>query len=169
MPDATQAVERPVSDYAHEHRPLGGYTALSAAFAAAVAGSIIALRRSGRELPERPAAGDLVLIGVATHKISRLITKDKATSFIRAPFTSFQEASGQGEVEEKPRGRGLQLAVGELLVCPYCIGQWVATAFGGGLVAAPRFTRLVAGIYTAETIADFLQLAYAAAEDRAQS
>ena len=51
------------------------------------------------------------------------------TSFLRAPFTRFQESSGQGEVvEEEPCGHGLRLAVGELLVCPYCLAQWVATA-----------------------------------------
>ena len=64
--------------------------------------------------------GDLLLVGIATHKLSRLLAKDKVTSFIRAPFTRYQEPSGQGEVEEEPYGHGLHLAVGELLVCPYC-------------------------------------------------
>jgi hypothetical protein len=33
-------------------------------------------------------------------------------------------------------------------------------------LAAPRATRIVAGIYVAETISDVLQLAYRAAEDQ---
>lgn len=65
-----------------------------------------------------------------------------------------------------PRGSGLRLATGELLVCPYCIGQWVASGFGVGLVAAPRLTRLIALIYSAEAVSDFLQLGYLAAEER---
>ena len=52
-----------------------------------------------------------------------------------------------------------------MLVCPYCLGQWVAAGFGLGLVGAPELTRLLAFIYTAETVADFLQLAYKSAED----
>jgi hypothetical protein len=43
----------------------------------------------------------------------------------------------------------------------------VAAAFSVGLVAAPRPTRLVAAMYAAETVSDFLQLAYRAAEERA--
>jgi hypothetical protein len=152
--------------YSQEYRPLVAYSLLSSTFGAGLVTSLGALHRSGR-LPERFGAGDLVLMGVATHKVSRLIAKDKVTSFLRAPFTRYQEASGQGEVEEEARGRGLQLALGELLSCPYCLAQWVAAAFACGLVASPRVTRFVAAIYAAETISDFLQAAYLAAEKRA--
>jgi Protein of unknown function (DUF1360) len=156
-------------DYAHadEHRPLGGYAALTGAFAAALGAAAAELRRSGRELPERLAAQDLLLAGVATHKISRLVAKDKVTSFLRAPFTEFQEKSGHGELEERARGRGLRHATGELLVCPYCLAQWVSAGFALGYVRAPRTTRLVAGMFTIYAISDALQLAYAAAEEAA--
>ena len=71
-----------------------------------------------------------------------------------------------GEREE-PRGQGLRRSLGELLVCPYCLAQWIVGAYAVGLVAAPRLTRLVAAMYTAQSISDFLQLAYLAAEKRA--
>jgi hypothetical protein len=148
-----------------EERPLGAYMALTTLYAAASAGSLLGLRATGRSFPERPRAGDILLVGIASHKISRLIAKDKVTSFVRAPFTRFQESSGQGEVEEEPCGHGLRLAVGELLVCPYCLSQWIATGLTLGLVAAPRFTRMMSTIYVAHTISDFLQVAYRAAED----
>jgi hypothetical protein len=157
-----------VADYArHEHRPLAAYTGPTAAFGALFPGSLAALRASGRDLPQRPSAADIALAGIATHKMTRLLAKDRVTSFIRAPFTRYQEPAGHGELEEAPRGDGARLAIGELLVCPYCLGQWVAAGFAVGLVAAPRTTRLVAGMYGAETLSDFLQLAYKAAEDRA--
>jgi hypothetical protein len=140
---------------------------LTAAFGATLGGALVALRAAGRELPESLSPGDLALAGIATHKVSRLLAKDKVTSFIRAPFTRYQESAGHGELEEAPRGSGAQHAIGELLVCPYCLAQWVAAGFAVGLVAAPRTTRLVAGIYAAETLSDFLQLAYKAAEERA--
>jgi hypothetical protein len=157
----------PVAGYAHEHRPLAGYSALTATFVAAVTASLIAAHRSGRELPESYGPWELAMAGVATHKVSRLITKDKVTSFLRAPFVRYEEPDGHGEVSEQPRGTGLRMATGELLVCPYCVGQWVATSFGVGLVAAPRLTRFAAFVFSAEAVADFLQLAYRAAEDRA--
>jgi Protein of unknown function (DUF1360) len=149
-----------------QERPLGSYAILTGTYGTALAGSLIALRARRRELPERLTTRDVLIIGVATHKLSRLIAKDKVASFIRAPFTRFQESSGHGEVEEEPCGHGLGLAVGELLVCPYCLAQWVATALTIGLVGAPRVTRLVGALFVAHTVSDFLQIAYRAAEDR---
>lgn len=161
-----EAAEQAYAGYAPgSKRPLGAHAALAGIYATATAGSVLALRRAKRRLPERPSVGDLLLIGVASHKLSRLIAKDKVTSFVRAPFTRYQEGSGQGEVEEEPRGEGLRLAVGELLVCPYCLAQWVATALTLGFVAQPRFTRTLSGVFVAHTISDFLQIAYHAAED----
>jgi hypothetical protein len=159
-PSAATAGYAPAGD-----RPLGGYAALMGAFGVLFGGSLAAAA-TRRELPDRIDAHDVVLVGLATHKLTRLIAKDKVTSPFRAPFTEFQEESGHGEVAEKARGRGLRRAVGELVVCPYCLGQWVAGAFAVGLVAAPRPTRLLAGMWTAQAIADAAQLAYVAAEGR---
>jgi Protein of unknown function (DUF1360) len=152
----------------HEHRPLRAYAGLTAAFATALGGAIAALRANGRDLPDRPPLGDIALAGVATHKVSRLLAKDTVTSFIRASFTRYEQPGSQaGEVEEQPRGGGARLAIGELLICPYCLAQGVAAGFVLGLVAAPRTTRLVASIYAAETLSDFLQARYRAAEQTA--
>jgi len=160
-------LDEPAAGYSAEHRPLAGYALLSAAFGAGLAGATALTKSLGREPPERIGVGDVAMLGLATHKLSRLIAKDRVTSFIRAPFTRYQEASGQGEVEEAPRGQGIRLAIGELLVCPFCLAQWVSAGLAASYVLAPRATRLVGLAYTAETIADFLQLAYLASEKRA--
>lgn len=154
----------PTAGYAPgEQRPLKGYAVLSGAFFAALGGALAAAHRAGRTL-DRPSATDVVLTGLATQKVSRLIAKDKVTSFVRAPFTTFQDTPGHGEVEEAPRGEGLRYATGELLVCPYCMAQWVAGGFAVGWVVAPRTTRLLAGMWAAQAIADGVQLAYSNAE-----
>ncbi|MEA2156469.1 MAG: hypothetical protein QOE11_2609 [Solirubrobacteraceae bacterium] len=164
-----RAARSPLDGYApdHEHRPLGGYTALAGVFTAALAGGLVAAQRGGGTLPEELSVKDVVLAGVATHKLSRLIAKDKATSFLRAPFTRYQESTGHGELAEAARGEGLRLAIGELLICPYCLAQWIAGAFAVGHVASPRLTRLLTAMWTAHAIADAAQLAYSAAEKRA--
>ena len=149
-----------------DERPLRAYAVIAGAYAIACGGALLALRARGREAPSRPAVGDLVLIGVASHKLSRLIAKDKVTSFLRAPFTQYQEPGGPGEVEERPYGHGLRLATGELLVCPYCLAQWAATGLTIGMVGAPRLTRWVSSVLVAHTISDFLQLAYRGAEQQ---
>jgi Protein of unknown function (DUF1360) len=148
-----------------QERPLGGYAVLTAAFAGAAGGFAAWLRSSGRELPERVAAGDLALMTVATHKASRLIAKDRVTSAVRAPFTRFEDDAGPSEVSEAARGRGLRRAIGELIVCPYCLGMWVSAAFAAGFIVAPRPTRWVAATFTALFGADVLQIAYAKAEE----
>src|SRR5687768_10371850 len=86
--------------------------------------------------------------------------------FLRAPFTRYQAPAGHGELEEAPRGRGMQYAIGELLVCPYCLAQWVAGGFAVGHVFAPRTTRLLSAMWAAQAIADGVQLAYSAGEQQ---
>jgi Protein of unknown function (DUF1360) len=165
MAQALQDVE-PFSGHSpQQERPLGGYAALMGTFTALVGAFGAWLRLSGRELPERIAPGDLALITVATHKASRLIAKDRVTSGVRAPFTRFEGDAGPGEVSEEARGSGLRRAVGELLICPYCIGLWIAGAFAAGLAVAPRPTRWIAGVLSAVFGSDLLQIAYKKAED----
>jgi hypothetical protein len=146
--------------------PLGAYAALSALFNGAIAGGVLAARRSGRELPERIEARDVVLNGVATHKLSRLLAKEKITAFVRAPFTELEGRGGPAELEERARGEGWRRTVGELLICPYCLGMWISGGFNLGLVVAPRGTRFVASVLTGLTISDFLQIAYKVADKR---
>jgi hypothetical protein len=135
-------------------------------FNAAMAAGVAGARRRGHELPERIEGRDLVLAGVATHKLSRLIAKDKITAFARAPFTEYEQPGGPAEVEERPRGEGLRRTIGELLVCPYCLGMWISGGLHFGLMTAPRTTRFTASVLSGLTISDFLQIAYKAAEQR---
>ena len=114
----------PLSDYAppEERPPLAAYATFAAVFHGAMAGAVTAAKRSGRDLPEHVDAGDIALIGTASYQLSRLIAKKKVTAFVRAPFTELEGKGGPAELEEHPRGRGLRRALGELLVCPYCLG-----------------------------------------------
>lgn len=167
-PTSAEPADGPLRGYSpDEERPVAAYAGITAIFLGAMGAGLLVLKRSGREPPPRVGAGDVLALGIATHKLSRLLTKDKATSFLRAPFTHVQENAGHGEVEEEPRGEGVSLVIGELLVCPYCLAQWIVGAGTLGLVGAPRVTRLLSASYAALAISDFLQLAYHAAEERA--
>ncbi|CAN5754063.1 DUF1360 domain-containing protein [soil metagenome] len=141
-------------------RPLASYGAFMGIYGAIVAVAALVVRRSGRPLPERVSLGDVALLSVATHKIARTLAKDPITSPLRAPFTTFQGTSGEAELAEEVRGTGVRHALGELLTCPFCLGQWTATGLVFGLVLAPRATRLFATLFTSLTAADLLQFAY---------
>ena len=163
----TEATE-PTAGYAPpaERPPLAAYATFAAVFHGAMAGAVTAAKRSGRDLPERVEPGDIVLIGTASYKLARLIAKKKVTAFVRAPFTELEGKGGPAELEEQPRGRGLRRAVGELLVCPYCLGLWASGGLHAGLLLAPRATRFSASVLAAMSISDFFQIAYKAAEER---
>jgi hypothetical protein len=167
-PTATPLDDSLVSGYAPgQDRPLAGYATLMGLYGAAVTAGAVALRRRRWPLPDvRPV--DVLLVGVATHKLARRVTKDSVTSPLRAPFTRYEGLAGPGELQEGVRGSGIRKAVGELLSCPFCISQWVATGFTFGLVVVPRATRWTASVFASLALADFLQFAYAWAEQRAE-
>src|SRR6266705_1312394 len=117
-------------------------------------------------LPKRFGVLDLALLGIATHKLSRIVAKDRVTSILRAPFVNYIRSAGAGEVEEEPRGGGIQRGIGHLISCPYCTAPWCATALAFGLIFAPRVTRFFAGILASVATSDFLHRAYLAAKKK---
>src|SRR5262245_4321356 len=147
-------------------RPLASYATLAAAFNAGLGAALVTAARRGR-LDRRLGVDDVVRMGFATHKISRLVSKSAVTGFIRAPFVHLDEESGSNSVQESPRGSGLRRSVGELLTCPECTDQWVAGGLLAGLLHAPRTTRAVTSLYTALALADLLQYVYAGTKRRA--
>ena len=82
----------------------------------------------------------------------------------RAPVTERNGEGDANEVNDAPRGDGVQHTIGELVSCPFCLSQWVATGLVFGLVLAPGPTRLVASTLAAVAGADFLHHAYAAVQ-----
>jgi hypothetical protein len=158
-----ERIESEKRRYGDTGAPLGSYAGFIAAYNLAFVGALAAARLSGRTLPT-PTAGDIALFGIATHKLSRLLAKDKVTAAVRAPFTEREDEGGPSEVEERARGTGLRRAVGELITCPYCLDQWVAAGFAVGSIAAPRASRLTAGVFATVAVADFLQIGYKAGQ-----
>lgn len=153
----TELLEKTERVYEGDHdRPLGGYAGILSAYGGTVAVAAVTALLAGRRAPDHVSAMDLVLMAACTHKVSRRLAKDPVTSPLRAPFTRYEGQGGPAEVQEAPRG-----AIGELLACPFCLAQWVATGYAAGLVLAPRVTRLVGATMTAVAVSDWLQFAYA--------
>lgn len=154
----------PFAGYSDQQKPLTSYAILVGLFNAAFAAFLLATKRTKQDLPERVGLADIALFGLATHKVSRIVAHDWVVSPLRAPFTKYDQSIGAGEVSEKPRGHGMQRALGELLTCPWCLGPWVASGFTYGLVLAPRATRILGSMFTLVTISDFLHHVYGAAK-----
>ncbi len=147
-----------------DEKPIRSYAVLMSVFSALAGAFALWFRTSARELPDRMEGRDLILLTVASHKAARMISKDRVMTPVRAPFARFEGEGGPGEVSEEARGEGLRRAIGELLICPYCLGMWTSAGFAAGLLVAPRFTRWVASVLVSFFGSELLQIAYRKAE-----
>jgi hypothetical protein len=161
---ARRAVPRAAARRELRDRPVSPHAVLIGVFAAAVAVGLEATRRRGR-LGRGVALADIAALGVATHKLARIVALDRVSVPLRAPFAKNVEPAGAGEVESEPRGRGFRRALGELVTCPYCLAPWLAGAFVLGLLHAPRQTRVLAALLNVVAVSDFLNQRYAHLKD----
>lgn len=150
----------------HQPQPLPQFLALLGTFTALISTAVMALKREQRRLPERLTWPECVLLSLATHRLSRLVTLDQVTSPFRAPFTRFEDYASEGEVTETARGTGFKQVIGDLVTCPYCAGVWVATGLRLGRAFAPRLTNLAAEVLALSAASNFLHHAYVATKPR---
>src|SRR5687767_15984318 len=83
------------------------YLALNAVFAALLAGVVVAAREKTRA-SEPLTSRDLAVSGAASFALAKVIARERIGAWVREPFV--EEEAGQ-----RPRGRGLRHAVGELV------------------------------------------------------
>ena len=103
-----------------------------------------ALCRAGRraQLARPVGALDLVLLALATVRLSRLAAWEGVTSFMRLPLVEHDSPDDPiTGPEQRPRGRGFLRAFGELILCTTCVGTWISALLTYGLYLAPSFTR----------------------------
>ena len=165
MSDLAKVVDQAYAGYDAPDQPLAAYAGLVGAYGLAFSAFVVATATGKIRLPKRIAPLDLALVGLATHKLSRLIAKDEVTAIVRAPFVRYKGAGpAPGEVREVPRGEGLQKAVGQLVTCPDCLTPGVAAVGLLGLAFAPRTTRFVASIFAVVAVSTWLNTALDRAE-----
>jgi hypothetical protein len=98
------------------------------------------LVKADRDVMPRPF--ELVLLGLASFRVGRMIAFEGVAAPIREPFTETRpDASGAGQTVVAS-GSGARRVFGELVSCPICVGTWVAAGLVYGLHLLPRPTRL---------------------------
>lgn len=78
----------------------------------------------------------LVLLTLAVYRGAHILSNEKITKPIRAPFIRTRE-NEEGKEVEQPVNEGLRGAIGTLICCPSCTGIWVATVLVYGYLLAP--------------------------------
>ena len=147
------------SEPAVREEPDGAYLALAGAYAAVTAGAWLWLRQRRHTWPE-PGFFELVLLGLATARLSRLITRDKIMRPVRAPLTAAEIEAG-GELKEHAKGAGLVRAAGELVTCPRCAAVWAAGGLTLTYFASPSSARFVGLVLSSSLISDFVNRGFA--------
>jgi hypothetical protein len=72
---------------------------------------------------------NLLLLSLASFRLTRLLVFDKITEFIRYPFFyEIKEKNEYGEIEVYylPKEKGIKKFFGELLSCYWCTGIWTS-------------------------------------------
>ncbi|MGN6798429.1 MAG: DUF1360 domain-containing protein [Gaiellaceae bacterium] len=127
----------------------------------AAAGGIA--RLLGRDAREQSAL-DLTVLGLATFKAARTVSRDEVTSFLREPFVEGRAKEG---AEEPVETGDLRQAIGELVTCSRCIGTWIAAGLAATQIMAPRFGRLLTWTLATAGVNDVLQAGFTALTSKA--
>lgn len=140
------------------------YVALTVVYSALAGGLAIAAsrRRGGDAVPTDPQ--ELVVYGLATAGLTRVLSAEKIGEWARAPFV---EEPPEGE--RRPKGSGLRYAVGELLTCTRCLGSWSALALIGARTVAPQPARVGATLLALSYANGVLQSGFAAVRGKANA
>jgi hypothetical protein len=146
-----------------EALPITSYVVLLTVYSVAFAALMAEVKRKEEQhhAPKKMDWCELAIASLAVFQTSRTLSKGWVTIPLRAPFAKYEKPSAlPSEVHEKPRGKGLQRVIGELLTCPFCLGSWVGLGFGYGKVFAPRATQTLTGIAATSAISNFLHIVY---------
>jgi hypothetical protein len=140
------------------HPPYRAYGGIMGTFVGGIALAGALARLLDRD-PRSDGPLDLIVLGAATFKASRTISRDEVTSFLREPFV--EGAAHEGGEDPVETG-DLRQAVGELVTCSRCVGTWVAAGLASTQILAPRFGRMLTWSLAAAGVNDFLQAGFAA-------
>jgi hypothetical protein len=143
--------------------PYSSYATIMGAFVGglALAGSLA--RLLGRD-PREEQALDLAIIGLATYKAARTVSRDEVTSFIREPFVQGEARDGD---EDPVESGDMRQAIGELVTCSRCVGTWIAAALSATQIITPRFGRILTWSLAAAGVNDWLQAGFTALTSKA--
>jgi len=143
--------------------PYNAYAGIMGTFVGGLALAGALARLLDRD-PRDHNALDLTVLGLATFKAARTISRDEVTSFIREPFVEGEAHDGG---EEPIESGDIRQAIGELVTCSRCIGTWVAAGLGTTQILAPRFGRILTWTLAAAGLNDWLQAGFAALTHKA--
>lgn len=112
------------------------------------------IRKRGDRFSLKPF--DLLLLGLSTLRLGRMIAYDRVAEPLREPFAkTVPDETGAGMTVEA-KGKGARNSLGQLLSCPICAGTWISAGLVYGLHMLPNPTRVFLAITATTGLAEVL-------------
>jgi Protein of unknown function (DUF1360) len=127
------------------------YAALNAVWISLAAGLVAAGR--GRAARDPIRSRELIPLSAATFALSKAVARERIGTWVREPFVD--ETEGQ-----RPKGRRIRRAIGELVTCTRCVGTWSALGVVGLRVLKPEAGKTVSMILASSAANDWLQAGF---------
>jgi hypothetical protein len=145
-----------------EQPPYHAYATIVGTFLAGL-GAVSGIAAARNRPLQDPSAIDLALLGLATFKAARVVSRDKVTSFVREPVVEGHAYDGD---EQPVQSGGMQQALGELVTCTRCVGTWLGAGLAATQILAPRTGRLLTSVLAAGALNDFLLAGFSALTEK---
>lgn len=129
----------------------GDYAALNALWISLAAG--VAAAGRGRAARDPIQTRELIPLAAATFALSKAVARERIGTWVREPFVDQSEG-------QRPKGRGLRRAIGELVTCTRCVGTWSSLGVVGLRVLNPPAGRTVSYVLASSAANDWLQAGF---------
>jgi hypothetical protein len=103
---------------------------------------------------------NLLILGLASFRLTRLIVFDKITEWIRTPFFDEMEEENEDggiEVYYVPKKTGVKKFLGELLSCYWCTGIWASVIVVVSYYLFPVYSTPIIVILAVAGLASFFE------------
>lgn len=102
----------------------------------------------------------VMLIGLASFRLTRLLVFDKITEFIRSPFLDESvevDEHGDEVIYLTPKPSGIKKWLGELLTCYWCAGIWSSLFLVAIVLSLPSVGEIIILVLAAAAIASIIE------------
>lgn len=119
---------------------------------------LAAIATAGSATSRRPSIGpfELGVMGLASHRIGRMMAYERVAAPLREPFTATVRDSTGVDETVVARGKGAQWVFGELVSCPTCVATWAALGMYLGLTVLPGPTRALMHVLAAVGVSELV-------------
>jgi hypothetical protein len=133
-----------------ETRPVD-YAAINAVWVSLAAALVAGTRTRASKDPITNK--ELLPLAAATFAVSKAVARERIGTWVREPFVDETR-------EQRPKGKRIRRALGELVTCTRCVGTWSALGVVGLRVVNPEAGRTLSMVLASSAFNDWMQAGF---------